>query len=94
MFLKRQSSKFNQNENKMTSNQKHFDSSSKRFSTLTTSNQIVNYITKDRHVHPISFSHKQSLAKKQEKESHGSQLRHSRDAAESKTSQSKVMMNK
>ena len=70
MFLKRQSSKFNQNENKTASDKKHFDSSSKRFSTLTTSNQIVNYITKEKHVHPTSFSHKQSLAKKQEKESH------------------------
>ena len=82
MFLKRQSSKFNQNENKIPSESKHFDSSSKRFSTLTTSHQIVSYITKEKHVHPISLSHKQSIAaKKQEKESHFNQLRQSRDAA-------------
>jgi len=95
MFLKRQSTKFNQNDNRTITDHNHFDSSSKRFSTLTTSNQIVNYITKEKHVHPTSFSHKQSLvAKKQERESRLSQVRQSRDAAESKISQKVVTMNK
>jgi hypothetical protein len=94
MFLKRQSTKFNQNDNRTITEHNHLNCSSKRFSTLTTSNQIVNYITKEKHVHPTSFSHKQSVAKKQERESRLSQVRQSRDAAESKISQKVVTMDK